>query len=961
MVNGSCVSTRGCSPVLLFKQSPAMETFSVEDLSPTANMARFQRALASIFEKYEREFSNDIILNLNTMEYDTPNGPRKWKGQEIMPPIKKTHPEFKEESRIAYPEVVIDPSEKGNNSHLSVALPQNDNLELTKPAASDIHNTTFIISNDQHMQCDTEVRVNPLTNKAEQTKPAASDINNTTFIVSNDQHKQGGTEVMVKPLPNKAISHVEIPPCATLHLRQKEQTKPIASDINNTTFILSNDQHEQGGTEVMVKPLTNKAEQTKPAASDINNTTFIVSNDQLKQGDTEVMVKPLTNKADCDPLKNLFEMKTGKRYTADLDFLIEDETLPQYYELQVKEEQNGLMLLQDKKRMIEKYSDFQNETMNNIDCQKSNGAFYFSFSPTKPTKKPTRFHETLCNSSGYCSSDQKSLEILNVEENENDSIYSADEDLPASDRSMSSLGDLYPALVDQIYNSLHSSFARQTTSTWEKTHKTKGQSCKRPKLNISRNRLPFQYSYIKRRKKLKYSRYCLRNKSCSSISDTENVNDVSHSDSIKEKVEESRSCLVNNDVSLTENCTFPNDDSSVTLCNSVQSLAATEKYEEGLSGLQYASKKVDNEKSLIANVQSSLCNSAVTQKSQMAAITSSVAFEGKEFYDNSRNGIPRCKYLKSLQQSVLNKTFTKLPFSACKSDFITKEDNQAASIMEWQREDNQSCPTGLLGGELHNKVDSSDLKMRCTLQTRKVLTLKPLKEMPLVETERAFDEVHRRLCLENSAKPQFERTFVNSKSFNSLEKSNPLISSPFYKKVKRNNAHQDDDPLMPSCENLKEMPLVDTERAFNEVHRRLCLENSAKPQFERTFLNSKSFNSLEKSNPLISSPFYKKVKRNKAHQDDDPLMPSCKRQKNEPSNLNSIDVQDYLFNGAHLCPQKQILQCLPVNAASPSKECYIGNSPNMLFKMSERCTSICKTPLNPKILFPKFSKSSGTN
>ncbi|XP_078543831.1 Holliday junction recognition protein isoform X2 [Lissotriton helveticus] len=164
------------------------DEWTLEAITPQKNMARFSKKMLNIFEKYDKPFENSVLVNIETMAYDTPNGPEPWRGE------------------ITYP--VLDADAGSDQSDMSIDSPQSGAMEMKTPTAVNINEQTYVGTNEQDDPEEQEVHATSTslkTDAIESTVLPASAKKNETFILSSDKRPRD-LKLIISPMTDKRIS-----------------------------------------------------------------------------------------------------------------------------------------------------------------------------------------------------------------------------------------------------------------------------------------------------------------------------------------------------------------------------------------------------------------------------------------------------------------------------------------------------------------------------------------------------------------------------------------------------------------------------------------------------------------------------------------------------------------------------------------------------------------------------------
>ncbi|KAJ1203022.1 hypothetical protein NDU88_006817 [Pleurodeles waltl] len=152
--------------------------------------------------------------------------------------------------------------------------------------------------------------------------------------------------VLVPRRRSVSLRRSTVPRRRSVSLRRSTEMKtPTAVIVNEQTYEGTNDPAEQDHPEekeALASSFSLKSDAvalTVPPAAALNNETFIVSSDKYPS-DFKIMITPKTDKRVCVPLRSMSNLEIGKTYSVDLDFLIEDDSLPKTYEVKVTQDYN---------------------------------------------------------------------------------------------------------------------------------------------------------------------------------------------------------------------------------------------------------------------------------------------------------------------------------------------------------------------------------------------------------------------------------------------------------------------------------------------------------------------------------------------------------------------------------------------------------------------------------------------
>lgn len=746
------------------------DEWTLAELTPQKNMARFTKKMLNIFKKYDKPFENSVLVNVESMAYDTPNGPKPWTGEITCP--------------------ILDADAGSGQADISIASPQSGAMEMKTPTAVNINEQT----------CDgTRTEFQPLEQEArhqEDRKLHRAETRSPSLDCDEDE--------------------------------SDEQDDPEEQEVHATSTSLKTDAHES----------------TVPPASAINNETFIVSSDNYPR-DFKLIISPKTDKRDCVALRSMSHFEIGKTYSVDLDFLIDDAILPKSYELKVTQDYNVDKCLQKTKKSCrkdascgtphrsyreqeagtlhrtyrEQETDYQQEKLNKTEFLRNNRTFMVMPSPNGKQKGHLRDQSEIHSQNTGDFESLEGIDKQNVEEIASTSFQVADEELNTSPKSTSSLGDVYSGLVKRVTRSMLGPISRPSFRTRRNAYKSKY-----TKSNISKRKAT-DSTILKssvntacecstlgtthnetRAQSLEYSpvyyckKYFLPTSTLVAKPDENTCSDSSHGKSVVTLGEGSRTYLVSDGNSSTTRAIHKPKEllKNRRDMRNPPHLERDYQYEADLCGSRASSRKTAHDRPQYTNVRFPIIQASTCGHSLAAAVTSNADNQAREICCSESTGCLSCKHSQHLKQSATHTTFVNIPVVSQKTNLTGNGGSiQAGFPLTEHTTCKQYCSPSPDGEIQRKKFDILQMSS-LYLNSKKNSSLKDKKE------ESNFDKIYRKLCLEsNSQVPVLKKASSSTKTLVSPERSNELISSPFYKKGKRNSDCQGDDPIVPNGKRLK--------------------------------------------------------------------------------------------------------------------------------------------------------------
>ncbi|XP_078543832.1 Holliday junction recognition protein isoform X3 [Lissotriton helveticus] len=185
------------------------DEWTLEAITPQKNMARFSKKMLNIFEKYDKPFENSVLVNIETMAYDTPNGPEPWRGEITYPVLDADAGSDQSDMSIDSPQSgAMDAAACTGQADMSIAAPQTGAMEMKTPTAVNINEQTYVGTNEQDDPEEQEVHATSTslkTDAIESTVLPASAKKNETFILSSDKRPRD-LKLIISPMTDKRIS-----------------------------------------------------------------------------------------------------------------------------------------------------------------------------------------------------------------------------------------------------------------------------------------------------------------------------------------------------------------------------------------------------------------------------------------------------------------------------------------------------------------------------------------------------------------------------------------------------------------------------------------------------------------------------------------------------------------------------------------------------------------------------------
>ncbi|KAJ1203023.1 hypothetical protein NDU88_006818, partial [Pleurodeles waltl] len=513
--------------------------------------------------------------------------------------------------------------------------------------------------------------------------------------------------VLVPRRRSVSLRRSTVPRRRSVSLRRSTEMKtPTAVIVNEQTYEGTNDPAEQDHPEekeALASSFSLKSDAvalTVPPAAALNNETFIVSSDKYPS-DFKIMITPKTDKRVCVPLRSMSNLEIGKTYSVDLDFLIEDDSLPKTYEVKVTQDYNVSKSLPWKSCKKDASCGCHRDKLNNSESLSNNGAFMVMRSPNgKQKEQLSDQSEILSKSTRYC----ESLEIRdkqNDEELASNYFQVAHEELSTSQKTITSIGDVYPGLVKCISRSMGIPIPRPSVRTRTHSYKSNGLLYTSTILNTSKGKAT-DSTILKssvettnessaldttcsqtRAQKLKYSpvrffkKYYFPTSSSAAKPNANACFDSSHGKSIATVVEGSSTSMVS-DVGSSTNWTLLTPKLLLNNERNMRNPLPVEidyQYDADVCASHAESGNVVDIKPQYTNVRFPIIQASACKKCLAAPFTSNAGIQTHEICCCESADYLCCKPSQHLTQSAKDKTLANIPVVSQKTNLTGNEDN----------------------------------------------------------------------------------------------------------------------------------------------------------------------------------------------------------------------------------------------------------------------------------------------